>query len=223
MLGFDLMQLSRRALKNFLSLCARRFVCSSLAGPLPPVSLPSLHYFSINHNRVTGPLPLWDAPYLFSLSFASLPLNTTIPADWWERMPTLGQIDLSGCSLFGSIPSPSVPRFFLNFLLSNNQLTGGLPSNLTAMSLDVSLNRLSGPVVFQAALQMVRSINLAHNQFSCPIRMAALTKLQLLNLQNAGFAGCNFNDAAKVQLPTSLTTLDVSSSCTPAKSRAVCA
>ena len=206
-----------------MPLCRCVCVCSSLTGPLPPVSLPSLHYFSINHNQVTGPLPLWHVPYLFSLSFASLPLNTTIPADWWERMPNLGQIDASGCSLFGSIPSPAVPRFFVNFLLSNNQLTGGLPSNLTAMSLDVSLNRLSGPVVFQAAPQTVRSINLAHNQFSCPIRMAQLTRLQLLNLQNAGFTGCNFNDAAKVQLPTSLTTLDVSSSRTSPKSRAVCA
>jgi hypothetical protein len=57
----------------------------------------------------------------------------------------------------------------------------------------------------------VRSLLLSHNDFSCPIRLAHLTTLQQLTLQSGGFAGCDFNDPAQVQLPETLSVLDVSS------------
>ena len=167
---------------------------------------------SLNHNDFSGPLPEWDAPSLSYLNLANLPLNASIPDGWWERMPALVIVDLSECGLSGPIPGALSPRSFSRFILSDNQLTGGLPANITAMFFDVSHNALSGPVWLpnpQSFSEMV--VNLAQNDLSCPIRLAQLDKLRRLNLQSGGFAGCDFSDAEQVQLPASLTTLDVSS------------
>ena len=126
-------------------------------------------------------------------------------------MPALVIVDLSGCGLSESIPGALSPRSFSRFILSDNGLTGGLPANITAMFFDVSHNALSGPVwlaQLQSTSEMV--VNLAQNNLSCPIHLAHLTTLRRLNLQSGGFAGCDFSDAAQVQLPESLATLDVS-------------
>ena len=193
---------------SWLRLC----FCSSLSGPLPSALPLSLTQLSLNHNGFSGPLPEWDAPSLAYLNLANLPLNTSIPDGWWERMPALTIVDLSECGLSGPIPGALSPCSFSRFILSDNQLTGGLPANITAVFFDVSHNALSGPVW----LPQVRNdpemvVNLAQNNLSCPIQLAHLTKLRRLNLQSGGFAGCDFSDAEQVQLPESLATLDVSS------------
>ena len=190
---------------------------SSLSGPLPSVSLPSLRYLVLNNNPFTGPLPLWSAPQLLHLNLANTPLHGPIPADWWERMPKLTQLDLSDCGLTGPIPAAPTPRAFSNFILASNKLTGSLPANISATFFSVANNRLSGAVSVLAGSDSmpVRSLVLSHNEFSCPIRLAHLSELRWLNLQSGGFAGCDFNEPAQVQLPSSLTALDVSG-CTAA-------
>ena len=192
--------------------CVCVCVFSSLSGPLPSVSLPSLNYLVLNNNRFTGPLPLWNAPQLLHLNLANTPLYSHIPADWWGRMPKLAQLDLSDCGLIGPISDAPELRSFTNFILASNQLTGSLPANISATFFSVANNRLSGAVsVPDGAFPMeVRSLLLSHNDFSCPIRLAHLTTLEQLSLQNGGFKGCNFNDPALVQLPDTLITLDVS-------------
>jgi len=184
---------------------------SALSGPLPSLSLPSLAYASLNNNQLSGALPQWIAPKLLQLNLANTPFNGAIPPGWWERMPQLQQIDASGCGLIGSIPDAAVPRTFSSFIMSDNELTGGLPANISATIYSVANNRLSGPVTMPADSQLrpISSLILAGNDFSCPIRLAHLTALQQLNLQSGGFAGCDFNDPAQVQLPESLTALDV--------------
>jgi hypothetical protein len=185
---------------------------SSLSGPLPSLSLPILGDLSLNHNNFSGLLPQWDLPELLYLNLASLPLHTTIPADWWDRMPGLYIVDVSGCGLTGPIPDASQLRTFERIILTDNQLTGGLPTNISSAVYSVANNRLSGPVHVPLGFSALpaRILILAHNDFSCPIRLAHLTTLQQLNLQDGGFVGCDFNDPTQVQLPTSLTALDVS-------------
>jgi hypothetical protein len=170
---------------------------------------------SLNNNDFSGALPLWTAPQLVHLNLASSPLNGAIPPGWWERMPKLEQFDASSCGLIGPIPDAAVPRSFSFFTLSNNRLTGGLPSMISAAFYSVADNRLSGSVSVPAgsASLAVQSINIAHNNFSCPIQLAHLPKLQQLIVQNGGFTGCDFNNPAQVQLPATLTSIDVSWIC----------
>jgi len=176
--------------------------------------LPSLNYLVLNNNRFTGPLPMWSGPQLLHLNFANTPLHSSIPADWWGRMPKLAQLDLSDCGLTGPIPDAPELRSFTNFILASNQLTGSLPANISSLFYSVANNGLSGAVsVPDGAFPMeVRSLLLSHNHFSCPIRLAHLSRLEQLSLQNGGFAGCDFNDPAQVQLPDTLIALDVSGS-----------
>jgi hypothetical protein len=44
----------------------------------------------------------------------------------------------------------------------------------------------------------------------CPIELSLFTNLGSLQIQAAGFYGCDFNDPTQVQLPPSLTTVDIS-------------
>jgi len=181
------------------------------------MSVPVLNNLVLNNNRLTGPLPLWSAPHLFHLNLANTPLNAPIPTEWWSLMPQLTQLDLSDCGLTGSIPDAPAPRAFSNFVLASNQLTGSLPANISATFFSVANNRLSGAISVLAGSDSmpVRSLVLSHNEFSCPIRLSHLSRLEQLSLQNGGFAGCDFNNPALVQLPDTLIALDVSG-CTAA-------
>jgi len=185
---------------------------STLSGPLLPLSQPALVYMSLNNNDFSGALPLWNLPQLVHLNLASTPLRGAMPAGWWERMPALTQIDASSCGLVGSIPDAAKPRYFNSFSFTNNQLTGPLPANISSIFYSVANNRLSGPVDIPdgSGPAPVRYVFLAHNDFSCPIRLSHLPKLQQLQLQGGGFAGCDFNDPAQMQLPATLTSIDVS-------------
>jgi len=190
-------------------------VSSSLSGPLLALSLPALVYMSLNNNDFIGALPLWIAPQLVHLNLASTPFNGALPPGWWERMPRLEQFDASSCALVGPIPDAAVPHGFTNFHLNDNQLTGSLPTNISAIFYSVANNRLSGPVDIPdgSGPAPVRYVFLAHNDFSCPIRLSHLSSLQQLHLQGGGFAGCDFNDPTQMQLPASLTSIDVSLMC----------
>jgi len=160
-------------------------------------------------------------PLLVYFNHANNPVSSAIPAGWWEGMPVLQRLDLSACGLTGPIPAPASLRSFKQLALSDNQLSGSLPANLTALTYNVARNQLSGPVwlppYHPAAEDAHIFVDLSHNQLSCPIRLAHLTTLRRLVLQNGGFDGCDFNDPTLVQLPSSVTTLDVSDSCAQAR------
>jgi hypothetical protein len=191
-------------------------VFSSLSGPLPATLPLGISDLNLNNNNFSGDPPLWSAPKLIQLNLANTPLNGMIPPGWWERMPKLEQFDASSCGLIGTIPDAAAPRSFSFFTLSNNRLTGSLPSKISAAFYSVDNNRLSGAVsVPTGTVSMsVRFLNIAHNHLSCPIRLSHLKTLKQLSMQDGGFAGCDFNDPTQVQLPDTLTSLDVSSLCT---------
>jgi hypothetical protein len=111
----------------------------------------------------------------------------------------------------------------LNIFAANNNNFNRLPLNVFAGALDYSFNAMVGPVVlfqnsstvninsdtFLAAVQTVTSINLAgQSGLRCPIELSLFTRLVSLQLQNANFS-CDFYDPTQVQLPPSLTSLDV--------------
>ena len=110
---------------------------------------------------------------------------------------------------------------------NNNEFTQRLPINIFAQTLDFSFNAFTGPVVlfnssavstgspfFLTAVQSVGSINLAGQirlggGLRCPIQLASFTGLVSLELQSANFS-CDFYDATQVQLPSSISLIDIS-------------
>ncbi|KAG4382392.1 hypothetical protein JHK82_039063 [Glycine max] len=124
-------------------------------------------------------------------------LNGSIPEWLGERLGVLEELDLSLCSIKGSIPD-SIGRLskLKVLLLSGNFLTGRMPStlgNLTRLSvLDLSGNSLSWPVPDSVSkLGNLSRLDLSYNFLSgsVPPELGALSSLQFLNLSGNSFTG----------------------------------
>ncbi|KAJ9169266.1 hypothetical protein P3X46_017473 [Hevea brasiliensis] len=133
-----------------------------------------------NYNNFTGPLPVFSSNVNFG-----------------ERMPLLGDLDISYNSLNGTIPfSMSNLSYLLTFVLSSNNLSGKLPEIWNGMPyiclLDVSNNSLSGslPISF-GSLSGLRFLRLSNNKFSgeLPSALQNCTHIETLDLGDNGFSG----------------------------------
>lgn len=131
----------------------------------------------------------------FNSSGFSLP--GSIP-DWFgQRLNALQVLDLSSCSITGSIPLSFGDMSRLNYLyLSDNSLSGSIPSSLgqllSVSVLDLSQNSLTGSIPSSfSALGNLSSLDLSLNLLSgsIPIGFGLLSGLQLLNLENNSLNG----------------------------------
>ncbi|XP_040362894.1 receptor-like protein 6 [Rosa chinensis] len=129
-----------------------------------------LKYLDLSDNQIQGNVPTWVLDVgRNSLSYFNLShnfLTGTIEQFLWKNIE---YVDLSSNLLKGKVPIPSPSTKF--FLMSNNQLTGALPSticNLTSVQvIDLSNNSFSGriPQCIGNFSQDLSVLDLHMNQF----------------------------------------------------------
>ncbi|CAN6916493.1 unnamed protein product [Brassica oleracea] len=124
----------------------------------------------------------------FNASRFSLP--GPIPVLLGSSLLTLRVLDLSSCSITGTIPANLSGLSRLTFLdLSNNSIQGNIPLSLTSLQnlsfLDLSSNSVDGLIPASiGALSKLQRLNLSHNALSSSIPpslgdMSALVELDL--------------------------------------------
>ncbi|KAH7422833.1 hypothetical protein KP509_12G027800 [Ceratopteris richardii] len=139
-----------------------------LEGPLIAASFPSMLYYDISDNRLSGSLP----PELGSMTQVQV-------------------MDLSFNNLSGNIPDSLASCVGLVYLnLSANQLTGSLPSELTGsltslIVLNLSANKLSGSIPASISkIKTLQQLDLSFNSFSgeIPASLGMMPNLSFLNV-----------------------------------------
>ncbi|KRH14745.1 hypothetical protein GLYMA_14G046000v4 [Glycine max] len=166
---------------------------NKLVGPIPYwcYSLPSLLWLDLNNNHLTGSIGEFSS---YSLEFLSLSNNKlqapledlvaldlshnsirgSIPQWFHEKLlhswKNISYIDLSFNKLQGDLPIP--PNGIHYFLVSNNELTGNIPSAMCNAS-------------------SLKILNLAHNNLTGPIpsAMCNASSLYILNLAQNNLTG----------------------------------
>ena len=110
----------------------------------------SLEFLSLDNNRLYGSIPK-SISNLVNLSFldmSSNDLNGTVDFNMFKKLKTLLYLNFRANLLHGVLPVP--PSSMRNFLISNNRLSGEIPSsicNVTSIEIfDISYNNLSGTI-----------------------------------------------------------------------------
>ncbi|XP_019057371.1 PREDICTED: probable LRR receptor-like serine/threonine-protein kinase At2g16250 [Tarenaya hassleriana] len=133
---------------------------------------------------------------LISFNASKFLLPGPIP-DWCGlRLLTLRVMDLSSCSIIGSIPNSHGNLTSLIIVdLSDNNITGTIPASLTRLSrlfvLDLSKNSLIGSIPLSfTTFANLSSLDLSSNSLSglIPASIGILSKLHHLNLSSNGFS-----------------------------------
>ncbi|WOL16476.1 leucine-rich repeat receptor-like kinase protein THICK TASSEL DWARF1 [Canna indica] len=170
-----------------------------VAGPLPAAFPPGLRFLALAGNQLSGPLPRSLAALrgLRTLDLSSNLLSGPVLAALF-RLPELRTVILARNRLSGPVPAavsggalllrldlgsnaftgavPSLPPSLLYLSLASNHLSGRIDRVLPRLTrlnfLDLSMNRLSGPipgVIFTFPLSTLR---LQRNMFSGEVRPA---------------------------------------------------
>ncbi|CAI0389631.1 unnamed protein product [Linum tenue] len=171
---------------------------NKLDGRLLDFELQSLKTLRLDHNQFQGSIPigLSRSPALNFLDVSNNDLSGTIPS-WLSTMPSLDVLDLSGNDLVGELPRGLPSPWMTQVYLSKNRLVGqfridSISDEYRLLILDVSHNRLSGPVPRQIdKMYRLRYILLNNNSFQgeMPIGMCKLEHLRLIDLSSNGFSG----------------------------------
>ncbi|KAL3747387.1 hypothetical protein ACJRO7_016207 [Eucalyptus globulus] len=160
-------------------------------GNIPPIlaQCQSLEVMSLAMNRLTGSIPReFDAfPKLQQLNLSSNDLQGQIPS-FLGNISTLQVIGLANAAFTGSIPSALFNRSLTWVNLSDNYLSGSLPSDLcyrwpNIQILSLKKNQFSGPLpemLTQCKELIILMLSFNHFQGSIPRDIGSLQKLQLL-------------------------------------------
>ncbi|PKA48603.1 LRR receptor-like serine/threonine-protein kinase ERECTA [Apostasia shenzhenica] len=141
-----------------------------LSGPIPAslVSLRHLRTVDLSFNILSGEIPptISSLPALSNLILCHNRLSGEIP-DFPSSAPLL-RLDVKHNNLFGGLPA--LPPSIRYLAASGNQLSGqidGVLPQLTCLAyLDLSTNRLTGPVPGSIFTLPLSSLRLQRNQFS---------------------------------------------------------
>ncbi|CAK9320629.1 unnamed protein product [Citrullus colocynthis] len=157
---------------------------NKFSGSFPNITsfFQGLKVLNVRNNFIEGPLPftLGNYPSMSAVDFSLNGFSGTIPASFFTSV-TLISLNLSGNRLTGPIPlqgssvsellvKPSdLPLEYLD--LSNNSLSGGLPSEIDKLArlklLNLAKNELSGPLPDQLnRLSNLEYLDLSSNKFT---------------------------------------------------------
>ncbi|PAN03636.1 hypothetical protein PAHAL_1G012300 [Panicum hallii] len=176
-----------------------------LHGAIPSwvAGLRKLRVLDLSWNRLAGPIPPWlgQLDRLFYLDISNNSLQGEIPGSL-TRMPGFvaggthgGDDDEAQVQDFPFFMRRNtsvqgrqynqVNSFPPSLVLSHNNLTGGVPAALGALTklhiVDLSWNKLSGPIPPElSGMTSLESLDLSHNSLSGPIP-ASLTRLSFLS------------------------------------------
>lgn len=190
------------SLGNLRSLSTLNLESNKISGTLPREvgNLTELTALYLSDNHMQGPLPseLGNCHNLLVLDLSFNSLNGTIPASlsslksltlldlrenrfiggippFLSELQSLRELQLGGNLLRGPIPSSitSLTKLMYSLNLSNNGLTGVLPSDLWKLNelqnLDVSSNNLTGSLATLDNMPALVEVNVSHNHFFGPI------------------------------------------------------
>ncbi|XP_075637925.1 uncharacterized protein LOC142610093 [Castanea sativa] len=145
---------------------------NSLSGPIPNSlsSLSQLHELYLDNNELNGPIPL-TLNKLVNLKRLEVQRNNLS-----GKIPNLGSLrnlyffDASDNELSGEVPL-TLPKSLVEVSVRNNNLQGNLPESLANLGylqvLDLSHNRLSGPVISVLFDHLsLQQLTLSHNNFT---------------------------------------------------------
>lgn len=174
-------------------------------------SIPNLTQFqrltsiSIRNNSLEGPLPstLGSYPKLTTIDLSSNRFDGPVPYSFFSSV-SITNLNLSGNHLTGPIPLqgshtsellvlPSIPPME-SLDLSNNALSGGLPSDLGNWGrlklLNLARNKLSGPLPNELSkLTVLEYLNLSHNNFNGQIPVGLPSSLKFLDVAYNDLSG----------------------------------
>ncbi|GER48975.1 leucine-rich repeat receptor-like protein kinase [Striga asiatica] len=172
-------------------------------------SIPSLTHFekltllSIRNNSLEGPLPLTLGRKLVTVDLSSNRFDGPIPHSFLTSV-TITNLNLSDNHLTGPIPIqdshttellllPTIPPME-SLDLSNNALTGELPSNIDNWGrlklLNLSSNNLSGQIPSELSkLTVLEYLDLSHNNFNGHIPSKLPSSLKFFNVAYNNLSG----------------------------------
>ncbi|KAJ3242639.1 hypothetical protein HDU78_001308, partial [Chytriomyces hyalinus] len=146
---------------------------NQLSGYFPALPNSNLKVIHITRNQFTGPIPtVFGNPHMLTEIFAGYnlfsvipdsiseltslmdlhisgnPISSEIPHEIWT-LPALRVLEMSGCNMFGSLAGVGGLRNLKFLNVSNNKLSGKLPSReikslLSLQDLHLSRNQFSG-------------------------------------------------------------------------------
>ncbi|KAH7434357.1 hypothetical protein KP509_06G014200 [Ceratopteris richardii] len=124
---------------------------NSLNGSIPPElgRLENLVHLLLDNNDLSGELPpeLSNISTLLIIQLDNNHFNSSIPSNY-SKLEKLTKLSLRNSNLTGAIPDLSAMSSLGYLDLSNNQLTGHLPSDIsqTVIAIDLSYNQLDGDI-----------------------------------------------------------------------------
>ncbi|KAL0450882.1 UNVERIFIED_CONTAM: putative LRR receptor-like serine/threonine-protein kinase [Sesamum latifolium] len=145
-----------------------------ISGPIPKsfANLPKVQHFLLDNNNLSGYLPE-ELSQMRSLTILQLDNNNfsgTVIPDSYSQMPKLLKLSLRNCSLQGRIPDLSGIRGLLYLDLSMNQLSGEITSNRLSENITtivLSNNNLIGSIPSNlSGLPHLQKLYLDHNLLS---------------------------------------------------------
>ena len=174
------------------------FRSNKLTGSLPSTIEPNKHMIVLDvrdqaGQGMTGQIP--DLRPLENLALVGLSGNSFTGA-FPALPPKLEAVHISGTSIQGGFhPSVNELQKIWVFEAANNDVTGPIPdmfwSSETLKLLDLSNNKLSGELPQTWASMNLRALRLQDNELTgqIPAGLAALNRLNVLNLTNNNFGG----------------------------------
>ncbi|KAK4784939.1 hypothetical protein SAY86_001628 [Trapa natans] len=206
---------------------------NQLTGPIPLSigTLPELSNLILSHNRLSGSIPPFISSSLTRLELKHNSLNgslepTALPSSlqylslsWNQldgpveqllsRLDRLNYLDLSKNRFTGPIPCQIFNFPITNLQLQRNLFSGSVQpaDQVTIPAVDLSYNRLSGPV--STMLATVQKLYLNNNRFSGEVPAIFVERLlaasiQTLYLQHNFLTGIQISPAADIPLSSSL-------------------
>ncbi|XP_021856913.1 protein STRUBBELIG-RECEPTOR FAMILY 3 isoform X2 [Spinacia oleracea] len=135
---------------------------------------------------------LCDTSNIISISLVGADLGGEL-GDSIGLFTSIQSIDLSNNHIGGSVPS-SLPASLVTFLISDNNLTGSIPSTISTLpaltTLDLAHNGFSGELPpSMESLSSLVSLHLQDNQLSGTLDVLQDLPLQDLNIANNQFSG----------------------------------
>jgi Leucine-rich repeat (LRR) protein len=179
---------------KFMSVVNLDFNSNQLTGQIPPFP-ENLTSMDISMNSLSGPLPANFGPKLTELFL----FNNRIAGRISESICNsegLTNIDLADNLLEGELPQCFGNRAIIYLDVSNNSLSGRIPSSMQdcteLLVLDLSRNKFSGRLPdWIGKFVRLQFLRLSHNMFfgSIPINITNLQCLQYMDITNNSMSG----------------------------------